>query len=398
MKKFLVMLLAVVMLMAMFVGCAKDTDEPAGDAEQAGDSATEDAEPAGDAEQAGDETADNEEPAEDAKIVLIIPGNLGDQSFMDMAHLCVPMIKEQYGIDVKVVEMGMDSSTWYSAYVDYCELDYDIIISLTGADEQINEAADNYPDQTFLNIASGTTFDQARPNVQNVVHLCNEMSALGGVAAALKAQELGEDTIGFVGGMDIPGINEFLVGYIQGAKWINPDIKVVPSYVGDFADPSKGKENALLLYQQGISVIYSAAGGSGLGVLEAAAETGKFTIGVDLDQYEQLKETSPEMAETIITSCVKNIPQMATELVGQCLDGTIKLGEFMYVGLNDGGVGVSINENTEKLLGSDNLAILNDYLAKFKAGELELSATRNVSTGEMMSPEDMAAIIDAARP
>lgn len=112
--------------------------------------------------------------------------------------------------------------------------------------------------------------------------------------------------------MSIPVINEFLVGYIEGAQAISPDIKVATSYVGSFTDTAKGREHALLLYNSGLSVSFAAAGQSGLCVIDVAAAQGKFVIGVDSDQAEALKDSKPEMANVIITSAMKTIPYCAT--------------------------------------------------------------------------------------
>jgi len=121
-----------------------------------------------------------------------------------------------------------------------------------------------YPNSIFLNVCGIS--ENGLDNLITFESKFNEQFLFGGVAATLNAKELGEDTIGFVGGMDILGIYNFLVGYIEGAQWVNPDIKVVPSYVGSFSDPSTAKEDVLFLYKSGISVIYAAASGSKLGL------------------------------------------------------------------------------------------------------------------------------------
>ena len=141
-----------------------------------------------------------------------------------------------------------------------------------------------------------------------------------------------------MGGMDIPGINEFLVGYIEGALEINPDIKVAASYVGNFTDTAKGKENALILYNSGIPVIFAAAGQSGIGVIDGAVEKGKFVIGVDSDQAESLKDSRPDMANVIITSAIKNIPENAVTIARQAMNGEVKYGSKGFYGIKEGAV------------------------------------------------------------
>lgn len=346
---------------------------------------------------AGEEVSEAEASAEiadasDLQVAVLLPGNRGDQSFFDLTYSCVPMIEEAYGIEPKCVEMGPDSAKWLPTLQDYGDLGYDIIISLNPASEQIQQAAEMYPDTMFFNVNG--TCDKELDNLVAVTTLSNELSLFGGVAAALKAEELGEDTIGFVCGMDILDMNYFLCGYIEGAKWVNPDIKVVTSYVGSFTDPAKAKENALLLYDSGISVIYACAGGSGLGVMEAAAEQGKYTIGVDVDQYDQLKESSPEFADTIITSCVSQIPNIATNLVGDYIDGTVEPG-LRRMGFADEAVGITINENTEKILGAEAIAEIEEYEQRFLDGELTCTSMFR-EDGSSLNEEDIAPIIDLA--
>lgn len=106
----------------------------------------------------------------------------------------------------------------------------------------------------------------------NMSYATNEVSFLAGAVAALATQSdmpnaTPENVIGFVGGMDIPGINAFLVGYIQGAQYVDPDVKVAVSYAGDFVNPAKGKELSLIQYNSGVDVIFNVAGVQVLGSL-----------------------------------------------------------------------------------------------------------------------------------
>ena len=280
---------------------------------------------------ASEETAETERyegNAEDYKAALLIPGSLGDKSFFDASYQAVGLLEEEYGMDVDYVECGTDASKYYPAYVDLCQGGYDLILTVSSnGDDALIQIAEEYPDQKFISLDG--ELDDIPSNVYIIAPKNNEMSYLAGAVAALKAQELGDKTIGFVGGMDIPGINEFLVGYIEGAQQIMPDIQVQSSYVGSFTDTAKGKENGLLLYNSGISVVFTAAGQSGIGVLDAAVQTGNYVIGVDSDQAEALKDSQPEMANVVITSAIKNIPENALHIVQKAMDGTMERKSIM---------------------------------------------------------------------
>ena len=251
MKKLTAGFLAVCMAAGLMTGCGAPEPEDEGttvktEAAKAISGDTLKAEEEGTADTSGSVDGGTVSP-QDYKVGLMIPGNLGDKSFFDASFRSIEPIKEQLGVDVDYVEAGVDTSKYYPALVDMCEKGYDLILTISSNnDDALVQVAEEYPDQKFINLDD----EMAEPpaNVYIMGTKNNEMSFLAGAAGALKAGELGEDKIGFVGGMDIPGINEFLVGYIEGAQAVNPDIKVATSYVGSFTDTAKGKENALLLY------------------------------------------------------------------------------------------------------------------------------------------------------
>jgi len=391
-KKVIAAVLALCMTAGVLAGCgAPEPDEVETSAQESTE--TEEAEPA-EAETAGDEA----EPAEDGgaaeggtyRIGLMIPGNLGDKSFFDAAYASIEPLKAELGVEVEYVEVGTDTTKYYPAFVDMCNKDYDLILTISSNnDDALVEAAEQFPDQKFINLDDEMTDPPANVYIMGTKN--NEMCFLAGAAAALKAEELGENAIGFVGGMDIPGINEFLVGYIEGAQAINPDIKVATSYVGSFTDTAKGKENGLLLYKD-VSVVFAAAGQSGLGVIDAAVQQGKFAIGVDSDQAEALKDTKPEMANVIITSAIKNIPQNAVNVVERAMKGDVNYGTREVFGIETGAVGIAENEFYEKLLTEDARARIEELKEKVVNGEVEMTPNEGITTDKVNE------IRDAVRP
>lgn len=313
-RKFTLFIALCMAVGSLLSGCAapEPEDEPQGGSQ--------------DTSAMSDSSAGFEGDPSEYKVALMIPGNLGDKSFFDASFRAVGMLENTYGMDVDYVEVGTDASKHYPAYVDLCEKGYDLILTVSSnGDDALSMVAEECPDQKFINVDG--EMDDPPSNVYIVAPKNNELSFLAGAVAAFKAEELGETAVGFVGGMDIPGINEFLVGYIEGAQQVNPDIRVASSYVGSFTDTAKGKENALLMYDSGVSVIFTAAGQSGLGVIDAAVQRGKFVIGVDSDQAGALKESQPDMAAVIITSAIKNIPENTVNVVGKAMAGEIPYGQ-----------------------------------------------------------------------
>ena len=256
----------------------------------------------------------------------------------------------------------------------------------SAGDDALTQIAEEVPDQKFISLDG--EMDEIPSNVYIIAPKNNEMSYLAGAVAALKAKELDQSTIGFVGGMDIPGINEFLVGYIEGAQEIMPEIKVQSSYVGSFTDTAKGKENGLLLFNSGISVVFTAAGQSGIGVIDAAVQTGNYVIGVDSDQAEALKDSQPEMANVVITSAIKNIPQNAVNIVKKAMEGEVNYGVKEYYGLKEDAVGIADNEFYQKLMSEEDRQTIEELKDKVMNGEVELTETMGLTTEELVEIRD----------
>ncbi|SHO58436.1 BMP family lipoprotein [Vibrio quintilis] len=194
-----------------------------------------------------------------------------------------------------------------------------------------------------------------KPNVQSVVFKEHEGSFLVGALAA-KMSKTG--TVGFVGGMDIPLIRKFECGYEQGAKYANPEINVLQNMTGStpaaFADPAKGSELAKSQFSKGADVIYAAAGGTGLGVYQAAADAGKYAIGVDSNQ----NHLHPG---TMLTSMVKMVGAAAKDSWNEEIKGEWKPG-IKVLGLKDNAVDWAYDKYNKPLISGD----IKAYMAGLK--------------------------------
>jgi len=223
----------------------------------------------------------------------------------------------------------------------------------------VSAAAQAYPEAKF------TLIDMVVPesNVQSVVFRAQEGSFLVGALAAMKSES---GTVGFIGGMEIPLISVFGCGYEQGVKHINADINVVHSFVGStgaaFANPSKGGEIARSQFESGADIIFAAAGSSGNGVIQAAADMGKLAIGVDSNQnYLQ--------PGTVLTSMVKRVGEAAYQSYATAQNGTWKAG-FTSMGLAEGGVDWALDEHNRALVTADMEAKVNAIKASIIAGDI----------------------------
>jgi len=324
---------------------------------------------------------------EKTRMILIIPGTLGDKSYLDAAGVGAEKIEEQYGdqIEVTVREIGRDETNFLPSLYDAADEGYDLIFTITwGMQQYIEEVAPQYPDQKFLVIDTGLNFDDYDlGNSYAAVFKPQEGSYLAGAVAAMVSET---GTIGFLGGMDITGINDFLVGYIEGAQSVNPDIKVAISYIGNFNDSAKGKEMALAQYNNGVDIGYNVAGGAGLGQIDAAVEAGKLAIGVDSDQFALFDGVDQDKADVIVTSMIKAIDVVMLEAVQKYLDGEWPGGQVEYLGIP--AVGLIKNAMYESHLTTAQQAIIDQLEADIISGTITVGSAVGMTTEELTTLRD----------
>ena len=366
MKKIFALLLALVMVFSL-VACASKTETPATETtteETATETTTEEKteEPAAEAEKA-------EEPAaEEGKVynvAYLVNGNLGDKSFFDSAEAGLAQLKADGRIDYVTIEMGgtdEDQPTWLSTLYDVSEDGgYDLIVCGTyQMPDYLKEVATQYPDQLYA-IFDDTTYVGENQNVVNLSYRQNDMGYLIGVYAACMTVDtnvanINEDAVvGFVGGVDSPVINDFLIGFIEGAQSVNPDIKVDTRYTNDYVDTAIAKEYGLsMINDNKCDIIWGVAGNAGNGAAEAALETGKaWFIGVDSDQELTF---SPDLAAITLTSGLKNIGNSLVWLFDEWDAGRTYWGQVVELGIAEGGVGIVTDKNYDKLASAETKA------------------------------------------
>lgn len=222
----------------------------------------------------------------------------------------------------------------------FAERGYDLIIGVGFAQAPIMEAVSrDYPNLRFA-IIDGVIDSQ---NVASLIFKEHEGSFLVGMIAARATKS---QSIGFIGGMDIPLIHKFATGYTEGARYVNPKIQVFQNYVGvnDAAwnNPGKGKELAKAQIERGADVIFQAAGNSGLGVFDAAEETNTLAIGVDSNQ----NWVKPGF---ILTSMMKRVDNAVYNTVRETVDGQFKGGLHLF-GLDNDGIGYALDDYNRNLI------------------------------------------------
>jgi len=293
-----------------------------------------------------------------AKVALIYDsGGKFDKSFNESAYNAAEKFKADTGNDYMEFEAANNAQI-EQGLRKLAQRGANVIVAMGFAmADAVSAVAAEYPDTNFtivdVNWLQGD-------NLQQIVFKEHEGSFLVGMIAAMKSQS---GTVGFVGGMDIPLIRKFHGGYEQGAKYVNPDINVLMNMTGTtpeaWNNPTKGAELTKAQIDKGADVIYQAAGGTGIGVLQAAADAGVYGIGVDANQNYM-------HPGSVLTSMLKRVDVAVYNAFKSTMDGNYETGVFT-LGLAEDGVGWALDEHNASL-------ITNEMKAKVEAARADIIA------------------------
>lgn len=338
--------------------------------------------------------------AEPLKVVLILNGVLGDKSFFDSADNGMKMIAKKYGdkVSVKTIEMTYDQTKWEPTLQDVSEEDWDIVICGTWQMvEMLQDIAPDYPEKRYVIFDSGVDYSLGNlGNVYSIGYKQNEASFIAGALAArmTSGQALSNDEkmVGFLGGMDIPVINDFLIGYIEGAQYVDAATKVAISYIGSFSDSAKGKEMALAQYNLGVDIGYNVAGQAGLGQLDAAKDVNRYAIGVDSDQAAIFVDSDAAKAELITTSVLKRVDNSLMRAIDLHMEGKLPYGDMEVLGFSEDCVGLAENDIYERVVPADIRSELAEIEKKIVSGDIVVGSAFGMTT------EDMNSLRNAVKP
>jgi basic membrane protein A len=266
----------------------------------------------------------------------------GDRSFNDSAFAGVQAAIKDHGGKVSELTPNPDASNRADLLTQLADQGYNPVIAVGFAyGDALKAVAAQYPDTSFA-IVDSSVADTGLKNATGLLFAANEGSYLAGVAAALKSAS---GHIGFVGGVDTGLIHNFQVGYEAGAKAAKPGITVDTQYIspeGDlsgFNDPAKGQIVAQGMFDAGADIVFQVAGGSGLGVFQAAAASNKRAIGVDSDQYKTVDD--PALQAVIMTSMLKRVDNSVQAFIDEFVKGGGEGGKDVVSDLSTDGVGLS---------------------------------------------------------
>ncbi len=280
--------------------------------------------------------------AEFLPAVVFDMGGKFDKSFNEAAYNGAEKFKKDTGIAYREFEVTSVAQR-EQALRNMARHGANVVVAMGFAQATaVETVAKEFPDVKFTLIDMVVDL----PNVQSVIFKEHEGSFLVGMIAAMASKTA---KVGFVGGMDIPLIRKFALGYVEGAKYVNSDIKVYQNMTGTtpaaWNDPTKGGELARSQFDRGADVVYAAAGGTGVGVYQAAKDSGKFAIGVDSNQ----NYIHPG---TMLTSMIKRVDVAVYDAFTTARDGTWK-GGIKVLGLAEDGVGYAIDQHNRALISAE---------------------------------------------
>ncbi|WP_413586212.1 BMP family lipoprotein [Bdellovibrio sp. HCB274] len=296
------------------------------------------------------------------KVGLVLDkGGKDDKSFNSAAYAGATKAEKDLKIELKYVE-ATDTNAIENLHRNFARKNYDLVIGVGFAQtDAVKKVAAQFPKVKFAIVDGEVT----AANVRSLMFEEHEGSFLVGALAAMASKT---GSVGFVGGMDIPLIRRFAMGYAAGAKHINPKIKLSENYVGvtgeAWNNPAKSKELALAQYGKGVDVIFVAAGASNTGVFDAAEEKKKFAIGVDSNQNWM-------KPGTILTSMLKAVDVAVYDTIKETKDGKFKE-EIARFGLKNAGVDYTLDKYNEKLITPDMKKKVDEIKKKIIDGQIQV--------------------------
>ncbi len=286
--------------------------------------------------------------------IVLGDGGVNDQSFNQSTWEGLQKAKEEFGVAIQFLE-SKNEGDYITNIENLIDGDTDLIIGVGyQLKNAIEESAKNYPDQKFAILDE--TYENIQPNVIPVVFNENESAYLVGAISAKMSES---KKVGFIGGLPAPAVVRYQYGFKAGVE--SAGAQVLEQYANTFVDQAKGKAIAQQMHTSGVDVIFSAAGDTGTGAIEAAKENGKYAVGGDKDQSYLAKEN-------VITSALKRLDVASYTLAKELVEGKFEGGKEKVYGLKEGGVGIS--ETTKNLVPQEIIDYANEQAGKIIKGEI----------------------------
>ncbi|MCL6517520.1 BMP family ABC transporter substrate-binding protein [Alicyclobacillus sp.] len=292
-------------------------------------------------------------------------GGLNDHGFNHLSDVGLKKAEAELGVQGSVVESKSESD-YVPNLQRFAQQGYNLVIAVGFLmDEAVKQVAPQYPNTKFLIIDDPIT---GINNVTSAMFKTEQCGYLVGAMAGLMEKRTGipgmnaQNVLGVVGGQKIPPVDSYIAGFIQGVKKTDPDGKVIVKYVNSFTDQAGGSQVAQTEIAGGADIVFQVAGGSGIGVINAAKSAGVYAIGVDADQ----NYVAPN---TVIVSALKGVDTATYDVIRDTLNNQFKSG-VQYFDLANNGVGIS---KPIGVVPSDIVNQVNDLANQIKSGAITVS-------------------------
>ncbi len=303
------------------------------------------------------------------RVALVIAGELGDKSFYDSSYQGLLKAERDLGVYGKVLPCKTDPANYLPQMIA-ASTNFNMVV-VVGYEliDTLKQVAPQFPNVDYVYVDDIVKAGQ----VTSIIFKQNESSFMAGALAAMITERKGfpmvnsKKIIGFVGGEDYSVIRDFLIGYEQGAHYVDPNVKILTGYVGGWDDPATAKEIALDQFHHGADVIFQVAGGSGLGVIDAAKQAHFWAIGVDSPQG----YLAPN---NILASAVKNVGNAVFDMIKAKLNGTYKRGTIYTYGISNNGVGLSYSKVMLKNVPADVIQKLIQLRTQVITGKIKVKS------------------------
>lgn len=304
------------------------------------------------------------------KVAVVVSGEIGDKGFFDSANEGLKLIQSELGLSTLYLQ-GRQQPDRYLDLLTSAAEEAQLVFVVPGYffEEQLPEVVKKFPNTSFVYVDGFTNIE----GMYSIRYMEHEGSFLVGALAAMlttrtdvldKADK--EKVIGQMGGFDIPVIHNFMTGFEQGVKFIDPDVKIITRFAGTHFDPAKGRETSLAMYDEGADIIFQIAGPTGLGVFEAAKEANKYVIGVDADQ-------KPIAPENTLASMRKKVGTSILDFTKRYLAGELKPNTEYQYGLIKDGVGVDYGDIPPDLVPEEIKKRVEELRQKIIKGEITVN-------------------------
>lgn len=335
-------------------------------------------------------SAENDISNKKLKVTLCV-SSINDSSHQQSAYEGLLQVGEELGeeYEVNVLEMGEDTTKWRSYLYEAADAGADIIIGVGSENkEYYEEIPTEYPDIKFILI--GQKIDYSGADLSNVLTVIFDTSQAGYLAGAAAAYYTISDQwanpnklVGFIGGVDEIETNDYLVGFAEGVEYVDSEIRILTSYVGDTTSSSKAGILAKIQMINGVDVIFHVAGEAGNGVIEACSEKeGIVSIGIIEDSFLNLENESLQAA--VLTSILRKPDNVVIKILKDFAEDkdSVPFGKKVNYGLDYDAVGILFNDNLTTGIGDANVKAVKSILEKIKKGEIRVHKINELTPDE----------------